>query len=206
MSFYNKKKKSKIEKEIYFDLPNAFWKRKQHVVDLLYEDSFNEKQISTKARHIQMNAELEQHCRKRNLEFQSKIEKEIYFDLPNVFWKRKQHVVDLLYEDSFNEKQISTKARHIQMNVELEQHCHIEIKDLESKGFIQKSRSPWSCATFNVNKNSEIKRGTPRLFINYKLLNKALKWIRYPIPNKKDLLQKLNFAFIFSKFHMMSGF
>jgi hypothetical protein len=32
-----------------------------------------------------MNAELEQHCRKQNLEFQSKIEKEIYFDLPNVF-------------------------------------------------------------------------------------------------------------------------
>jgi hypothetical protein len=28
------------------------------------------------------------------------------------------------------------------MNVELEQHCRIEIKDLESKGFIQKSRSP----------------------------------------------------------------
>jgi len=92
------------------------------------------------------------------------------------------------------------------MNVELEQHCRVEIKDLESKGFIQKSRSLWSCTTFNVNKNSEIKRGTPRLFINYKLLNKALKWIRYPIPNKKDLLQKLHFAFIFSKFHMMSGF
>ena len=62
------------------------------------------------------------------------------------------------------------------------------IKDLESKGFIVKFRSPWSCATFYVNKNSEIERGTPRLVINYKPLNKALKWIRYPIPNKKDLL------------------
>ena len=79
------------------------------------------------------------------------------------------------------------------MNVELKQHCRIEIKDLESKGFIQKSRSPWSCTTFNVDKNSEIKKGTPRLFINYKLLNKALKWIRYPIPNKKRFVTKITF-------------
>ena len=42
--------------------------------------------------------------------------------------------------------------------------------------------------------------------INYKPLNKALKWIRYHIPNKKDLLQKLCSAFIFSKFGMKSGF
>jgi hypothetical protein len=39
------------------------------------------------------------------------------------------------------------------MNVELEQHCRLEIQDLESKGFIQKSRWPWSCVAFYVNKN-----------------------------------------------------
>jgi hypothetical protein len=74
------------------------------------------------------------------------------------------------------------------MNADLEQHCRLEIKDLESKGLIQKSRLPWSCVAFYVNKNSEIERGTPILVINYKPLNFALKWIRYPIPNKKDLL------------------
>ena len=61
------------------------------------------------------------------------------------------------------------------MNMDLEQHCRIEIKDLESKGLIVKSRSPWSCTAFYVNKNSEIERGTPRLVINYKHLNKSLK-------------------------------
>ena len=137
---------------------------------------------------------------------QSKIEQQICSDLPNAFWKRKQHIVDLPYEDTFSEKLIPTKARPIQMNAELEQHCRLEIQDLESKGLIQKSRSPWSCAAFYVNKNSEIERGTPRLVINYKPLNSALKWIRYPIPNKKDLLQKLHYAFIFSKFDMKSGF
>lgn len=42
------------------------------------------------------------------------------------------------------------------MNVELEQHCRLEINDLESKGFIQKSSSLWSCVVFYVNKNFEI--------------------------------------------------
>jgi hypothetical protein len=44
------------------------------------------------------------------------------------------------------------------MNANLEQHCRLEIRDLESKGLIQKSRSPWSCAAFYVNKNSEIEK------------------------------------------------
>ena len=60
-------------------------------------------------------------------------------DLPNAFWKRKQHIVDLPYEDTFSEKLIPTKGRPIQMNADLEQHCRLEIRDLESKGLIQKS-------------------------------------------------------------------
>nr|KYP52538.1 polyprotein [Cajanus cajan] len=85
-------------------------------------------------------------------------------------------------------------------------HCQNEIKDLLSKGLIRKSKSPWSCAAFYVNKASEIERGAPRLVINYKPLNQALQWIRYPIPNKKDLLARLHSAKIFSKFDMKSGF
>ena len=56
------------------------------------------------------------------------------------------------------------------------------------------------------NENVELERETLRLVINDKPLNKALKWIRYPILNKKDLLQKLCNANIFSKFDMKSGF
>jgi hypothetical protein len=92
------------------------------------------------------------------------------------------------------------------MNADLKQHCRLEILDLESKGLIQKSRSPWSCATFYVNKKFDIERGTPKLVINYKPLNSFLKWIRYPILKKKYLLQKLHSAFIFSKFDMKFGF
>jgi len=73
-------------------------------------------------------------------------------DLPHAFWKRKKHIVDLPYEKDFREKQISKKARPIQMNEELLQYCQKEIKDLLDKGLIRKSKSPWSYATFYVNK------------------------------------------------------
>ena len=43
------------------------------------------------------------------------------------------------------------------------------------------------CSAFYVQKQAELERGTPRLVINYKPLNDALRWIRYPIPNKRDL-------------------
>ena len=102
-------------------------------------------------------------------------ESTICSEIPNAFWEKKKHVVDLPYEKDFNEKEIPTKARPIQMNPEMEQICRQEIKDLENKGLIRKSKSPWSCSAFYVIKNAEIERGTPRLVINYKPLNKVLR-------------------------------
>jgi len=73
---------------------------------------------------------------KKIIDFQNKIEQQIYSNLPNAFWKRKQHIVDLPYEDTFSKKLIPTKARPIQMNADLEQHCRLEIRDFKSKGLI----------------------------------------------------------------------
>jgi len=50
---------------------------------------------------------------KKIINLQVKIEQQICSDLPNAFWKRKQHIVDLPYEDNFSEKLIPTKARPI---------------------------------------------------------------------------------------------
>ena len=101
---------------------------------------------------------------------------------------------------------IPTKARPIQMNAELLQYCKKEIQTLLDKELIRPSKSPWSCAAFYVNNAAEKERGVPRLVINYKPLIKALQWIRYPIPNKRYLLNQLCDAKIFSKFDMKSGF
>ena len=86
--------------------------------------------------------------------------------------EQKKHIVELPYEKDFKESQIPTKARPIQMNEELLQYCQKEIKDLLDKGLIRKSKSPWSCLGFYVNKQAEVERGTPRLVINYKPLTK----------------------------------
>ena len=115
-------------------------------------------------------------------------------------------MVSLPYKKDFDEKQISTKARPIQMSPKLLEYCKKEINDLLSKKLIRPSHSPLSCATFYVQKASELERGTPRLVINYKPLNKVFQWIRYPIPNKNDLIQRIYNATIFSKFDMKSGF
>jgi hypothetical protein len=123
--------------------------------------------------------------------FQEKIESEICANILNVFWHRKNHVVQLPYESNFNEKTIPTKVRPIQMNQELLEYCKKEIKDLLQKGLIRRSKSSWSCSTFYIQKNAELERGASILVINYKPLNEALKWIRYPIPNKNRFTFKI---------------
>ena len=54
-------------------------------------------------------------------------------------------MVSLPYEKDFNEKQIPTKARPIQMSPELLEYCKKEINDLLSKKLKRPSHSPWSC-------------------------------------------------------------
>lgn len=76
------------------------------------------------------------------------------------------------------------------MKVELMEYCKKEINDLLVKNNIRPSKSPWSCSAFYANNSAEKERGAPRLVIDYEPLNKVFKWIRYPIPNKRDLLKR----------------
>ncbi|GAB2265572.1 hypothetical protein Dimus_037837 [Dionaea muscipula] len=139
-------------------------------------------------------------------DLEARFQNNVCAELPNAFWQRKKHIVHLPYEPTFSETNIPTKARPIQMNHELLEFCKKEIQSLLDKGLIRPSKSPWSCAAFYVNNQAEKERGVPRLVINYKPLNKVLQWIRYPIPNKRDLLNRLINARIFSKFDMKCGY
>ena len=58
--------------------------------------------------------------------------------------------------EGFDESQIPTKARPIQMNTQLLEYCKKEIKYLLDKNLIRKSHSPWSCVAFYVQKPSKI--------------------------------------------------
>ena len=81
-------------------------------------------------------------------EYRQQIETKICSNLPTAFWHRRRHIVQLPYEKYFNERQIPTKARPIQMNNELLEHCKKEIENLLNKGLIRRSKSPWSYAAF----------------------------------------------------------
>ena len=173
--------------------------------------------ISAKTQHLEYlkddltHKKVEEQLACKNIQeeirkFEEKHKQEVCSNLPTTFWHRKRHQIALPYVKDFNEKDIPTKARPIQMSQELMDFCKAEIEDLLKKGIIRKSRSPWSCPDFYVQKNAEIERGVPRLVINYKLLNIVLEWVRYPIPNKKHLVNRLCRAVVFSKFDMKSGF
>ena len=73
---------------------------------------------------------------------QKQIEENLCSSIPNAFWNRKQHMVSLPYEKDFNEKQIPTKARPIQINPELLEYYKKEINDLLDKKLIRPSHSP----------------------------------------------------------------
>jgi len=138
----------------------------------------------------------------KTLDLEQVIKKKICSDLPNAFWERKKHIISLPYEKDFNERMIPPKARPTQMNSDLLEHCKKEFKLYLTKKLVRPLKSPWSCAAFYVNNAAEKERGVPRLIINYKSLNNVLQWIRYPIPNKRDLLNGLYEAKVFSKFDM----
>ena len=82
------------------------------------------------------------------------------------------------------------------MNVELLQYCHEEIQELLQK---KKRKDLYD----QVNHPEQ---GVPRLVINYKPLNSILEWIRYRMPNKKDLINQIQSILVFSNFDMKSKF
>ena len=178
-------------------LQNNSIQRKQNKILYLKDDIM----------YLRINQQLKDtRIQQRIKQIQDLYTKEICSDIPNAFWERKKHIVSLPYEKDFSERNIPTKARPIQMNHDLLEICKEELQTLLDKKLIRPSQSPWSCAGFYVMKQAEKERGAPRLVINYKPLNKVLQWIRYPIPNKKDLLKRLYNAKLFSKFDMKSGF
>ena len=169
------------------DFINLLQQKQQQVKFLKKQIQYKKTKENLKSKQIQNKIK----------QIQQQIENNLCSSIPNAFWNRKQHMVSLPCEKDFNVKQIPTKARPIQMSPELLEYCKKEINNLLSKNLIIPSHSHWSCAAFYVQKASEIERGTPRLVINYKPLNKVLQWIRYPIPNKKDLIQRIYNATIF---------
>ena len=91
------------------DFINLFQQKQQHVKFLKREIQYKKTEENLKSKQIQ----------DRIKQIQQQIENNLCSSIPNAFWNRKQHMVYLPYEIFFNEKQIPTKARPIQMSPEL---------------------------------------------------------------------------------------
>ena len=80
-------------------------------------------------------------------------------DIPNAFWHRKKHIVNLPYVKDFNEKNIPTKACPIQMNAKTVKFCKKEIHDLLAKKLIRNSKSLGLVLLFIIKKMLKLRDG-----------------------------------------------
>nr|GEU97133.1 putative reverse transcriptase domain, ribonuclease H-like domain, aspartic peptidase domain protein [Tanacetum cinerariifolium] len=77
-----------------------------------------------------------------------------------------------------------------------------QLKELQDKGFIRASSSPWGAPVLFVKK----KDGSFRMCIDYRELNKLTVKNRYPLPRIDDLFDQLQGSQFFSKIDLRSGY
>ncbi|GJS65544.1 putative reverse transcriptase domain-containing protein [Tanacetum coccineum] len=77
-----------------------------------------------------------------------------------------------------------------------------QLKELQDKGFIRPSSSPWGAPILFVKK----KDGSFRMCIEYRELNKLTVKNRYPLPRIDDLFDQLQGSKFFSKIDLRSGY
>ncbi|GKB45950.1 putative reverse transcriptase domain-containing protein, partial [Tanacetum coccineum] len=77
-----------------------------------------------------------------------------------------------------------------------------QLKELQDKGFIRPSSSPWGAPVLFVKK----KDGSFRMCIDYRELNKLTIKNRYPLPRIDDMFYQLQGSQYFSKIDLRSGY
>jgi hypothetical protein len=77
-----------------------------------------------------------------------------------------------------------------------------QIAELQAKGFIRPSSSPWGAPVLFVKKND----GTQRMCADYRSLNEVTIKNKYPLPRIEDLFDQKKGASVFSKIDLRSGY
>jgi hypothetical protein len=77
-----------------------------------------------------------------------------------------------------------------------------QIAELQDKGFIRPSSSPWGAPVLFVEKKDE----TQRMCIDYRSLNKVTIKNKYPFTWIEDLFDQMKGASVFSKINLRSGY
>jgi len=77
-----------------------------------------------------------------------------------------------------------------------------QLEELQMRGFIRPSHSPWGAPVLFVKKKDD----TLRMCIDYRGLNKVTIRNRYPLPRIDDLFDQLEGARVFSKIDLRTGY
>jgi ribonuclease HI len=77
-----------------------------------------------------------------------------------------------------------------------------QIAELQAKGFIRPSSSPWWAPILFVEK----KDGTQRMCVDYRSLNGVTIKNKYPLPRIEDLFDQMKGASVFSKIDLRTGY
>jgi hypothetical protein len=77
-----------------------------------------------------------------------------------------------------------------------------QIAELQAKGFIRPSSSPWRAHVLFVEK----KDGTQRMCVDYRSLNEVTIKNKYPLPRIEDLVDQMKGASMFLKIDLRSGY
>jgi hypothetical protein len=83
--------------------------------------------------------------------------------------------------------------RPYRMGVDELEELKKQIKELQEKGFIRPSSSPWGAPVIFVDK----KDGTRRMYVDYRSLNEVTIKNKYPLPRIDDLFDQLKGACVF---------
>jgi hypothetical protein len=92
--------------------------------------------------------------------------------------------------------------RPYRMEIDELEELKKQIKELQDKGFIRPSSSPWKAPVIFVDK----KDGTQRMCVDYRSLNEVTIKNKYLLPRIDDLFDQLRGACVFSKIDLRSGY
>jgi hypothetical protein len=77
-----------------------------------------------------------------------------------------------------------------------------QIAELQSKGFIRPSSSPWGAPVLFMEKKDR----TQQMCVDYRSLNDVTIKNKYPLPRIEDLFDQMKGASVFSKIDLRSGY
>ncbi|CAL8993865.1 unnamed protein product [Prunus brigantina] len=121
---------------------------------------------------------------------------------PQLHWNKNKILAKL---DIIN-PDLTIKTADMPCNLLDKQEFEQQIKELLNLKVIRPSKSRHRSAASVVRKHSELKRGKARIVYNYRRLNDNTYEDSYKLPNKDELMNKIQESKYFSKFDCKSGF